>query len=105
MGSTFYGIDIIDVTVNILSKGGVVQDGNFDRNLTLLGGDINHFIDQALARLIDKLNKLLQTSFGMELLCFVLAILILLSFVGQEDLDAFVQERELAQHFRPVWNI
>src|SRR5690554_4988433 len=61
-----YAIDVVDVGIYILKKGGVVNTRNLNRHLIFLRIDINDVVDQLFTIDVNKLNKLLQPFIGME---------------------------------------
>ena len=104
MRTTLDRIDIIDVRVYVLVEIGVVDHRYFYRCTVFVGIQVNHLADERCTSAVDITNKLTQTLLRVELLALALfyfgailqGLLLHHAFVLQHNLDACVQERQLA---------
>ena len=91
------GIDVVDVRVDVLGVGSVVDHGYFHRNAAALAGHVDDLLDERIAGLVDIAHELFQAFFAVEDLVEHLAFLVHLTFVGDFQLDAGVEVGQLAQ--------
>ena len=95
MGTALYGVDIVDVRVDVLRIVGVVHDSHLDRDALLLGLEIDDIVEEVGAVTVYVAHKLLQTILGMEDLLAGLALGVG-ARIGQGNADAGVEECQLA---------
>ncbi len=95
VGTALYGVDIVDVGMDILRVVGIVHHGYLDGYALLLGLEIDDIVEEVGAMTIDVAHKLLQSVLGVEHFLAHLAFLIG-THVTQGDFDAGVEVSELA---------
>ena len=93
--ATLYGIDVVDIGVQVFRVIGIVHYRNLDRHVLLFSLEIYHVVEQVLAVTVDVSHKLLESVLGMEHLLACLASLGVGAEVGERYLDARVQVGEL----------
>ena len=91
VSTSFNGVDIVDVRMNILRVVGVVHDSHFDRNALLLSLQVDFVIKQMGAMTVNIAHEFLQSVLGMKYLFACLAFVIGAQ-VAQGDLDAGIKE-------------
>ena len=95
MGTTFDGIDIVDVGVNVFGIVGIVHHGNLNGDSLLFGLQIDYIVEKVGAMAINVAHKLFQTVFGMEYFFLSLAFFVG-THVAQRDGDTGIQISQLA---------
>ena len=99
MRTTFNGVDVVDIGVQVLGVGSVVHNGYFDGGVLLLGVQIDYIIDEWRTARIDVANKVAQTTFAIELLranAFYTHFGILFqTHIGQRNGNACIQVSQL----------
>ena len=78
MSTTFNGIDIVYIRVDILIVGSVVHDGHFYRRTLFFGIDVDNIVHQMFAGRIYIAYKLLQTFYGIENFLLVASVFLFL---------------------------
>ena len=76
MCTAFYGVDVVDVRVDVLRVVGVVHYGNLYREALLLCLEVDNVVEEVGAVTVDVAHKLLQSVLGMEHLLACLAFLV-----------------------------
>ena len=93
--TTFDGVDVVHIGVDVLAVRRVVHDGHLDGRVLLLSVQINHIVKQAHTGGVDVAHKVLQASLAVEhLLTHTLDAhlsVLVQTHVGQRNLDARVQ--------------
>ena len=90
--STFHGVDIVNIGVDILVVACVVHDGHIDRSSLSLSSDIDNLVKQMFTVGIHITNELTQSVFGVEGICLERTIFQHMATVGQCDGNACIQE-------------
>ena len=99
MGTSFDGVDVVDIGVNVLAVVGIVHHSHLDRNVLLLGFEIDHIVEEMRAMTVHIANKLFQSVFGMERLglCFTVFIK---TKIGERNFHTGIQVSQLAHSRR-----
>ena len=95
VGAAFYGVDVVDVGVDVLTVVGVVHDGHLDGDTLLLGLQVDDVVEKVGAVAVDEAHELLQTILGMEHFLLGLAFVVGPQ-VGQGYPNAGIEERQFA---------
>ena len=95
MGSTLYGIDIVDIGMEILAVSCVVHDGHLDGHTLLLCAEIDDIIKEMSTTAVHEANEVAQASLAVIFLCAGSTLLIGTK-VGQCDGDTGIQISQLA---------
>ena len=95
MGTSFYGVDVVYVGMDVLAVVGIVHHSHLDGNALLLGLQINHIVEQVGAVAVHVAHELFQSFLGMEHLTFGVAFLVGTQ-VGERDGDAGIEESQFA---------
>ena len=95
MGSTLYGIDIVDIGMEILAVSCVVHDGHLDGHTLLLCAEIDDIIKEMSTTAIHEANEVAQASLAVIFLCAGSTLLIGTK-VGKCDGDTGIQISQLA---------
>ena len=64
--TTFDGVDVVDVRVDIFAIRSVIHDSHLDRRVLLFCVQINHVVEEAGACRVDITHEILQTTFAVE---------------------------------------
>ena len=94
--SAFYGVDIIDIRMDVLVEIAVVDHSHFNGCAVLACIEMNNIGDEGCAGLVDITDELAQAFFGIERLRFARAVLIDHAFVFERDTYTGVEESEFA---------
>jgi len=95
VSTTFNGIDIVYIRVDILIVGSVVHDGHFYRRTLFFGIDVDNIVHQMFAGRIYIAYKLLQTFYGIENFLLVASVFLFYAEVGQRNFDTGIQISQL----------
>ena len=95
MGTTFDGVDIVNIGVDVLRIVGVVHHSYFDRRALLLRFQIDDIVEEMGTMTVHITDELFQTILGMKHLLLGLAFFIRTE-VGKRDGDAGIQECQFA---------
>ena len=95
MRTTFNGVDIVDIRVQVFLVLVVVFQSNLDRHVVALTRDVNRFGDEFLAIGVEVGDKVDETVLGIESLASVFAVFHLLTLIGKDDGDAVVEVGQL----------
>ena len=93
--TTFDGVDVINVRVNVLVEIGVVYHRHFHRRTVFVGIEVNNLADERRTGTVDITNELAQTLLGIELLFLAVTLCVDDTFVLEHDLNAGIEERQL----------
>ena len=94
--TTFDGIDIVYVRVDIFVIRRIVHDSHFHRCALFLCVDVDYIIYQMFAGGVDVADEFLQTFFRVENFHLGVVFFVFYTKVGQSDLDACIQIGQLA---------
>jgi len=83
MRTSFYGVDVVHIRVNIFIVRSIVSHGNFYRNAIFLVADVNNIINQFFTRFVDITDKFFQSFFGVENFFSKTAIFFHCSFIDK----------------------
>ena len=95
MGSTFVGVDVVDVGKQVLGERVVVGHGDFHRHPVAFATDVDDFLNDGLTVAVQVGHEVLQTLRAVERFGEVVAFFVLHALVGQRDRDALVQVGQL----------
>ena len=96
VGSAFYGVDVVDVGMEILRVIGVVHDGHFDGHALLFRLEIDHVVEEVLAVTVDIAHELLESVLGVKGLFARLPGLRVRALVDEPDGDACIEEGQFS---------
>ena len=94
--TAFYGIDVVDIRMDVFRITVVVHDGYFDRNPLLFRVQVYHVVEQVDTAGINVAHEFFQTVLAMECLAARHTVLVLLAHVGQGNCDTGIQECQFA---------
>ena len=97
MSTTLNCVDIIDKRIDVFIERGVIGHRHLNRDIALVGTDVNHIVDERLLASVDVANKLVETSAAVKFLGVRIALLILLTKVGENELHTGVQVGQVTQ--------
>ena len=83
MCTTFYCIDIVYIRVDVFGERSVVVQRNFNRNIVFFCLDMDGFVDQFFAGIINVFNKLFKPFFREKSFFFEFAVFINLTAVDK----------------------
>ena len=97
MRAALYGVDVVDVRIDILVEIGVVGHRHLDGHAVFLGVEVDDVLDQRCLAGIDVFHELLEALLAEEYLAFGVALFVEQTHVGERQRDAGVEERQVAQ--------
>ena len=96
MRTTFDGVDIVDIRVQVFLVLVVIFQSNLDRHVVALARDVNRFGDELGAVGIQVVDEVDEAVLRIEGLAAVFAVFVLGALVGERDGDAVVEVSQLA---------